>query len=248
MRVVTHLTVIALVAALGTVTLATSAWSAGGALAAVPAAWWSTGIALVVLFEDRSATADAHRGRPDRTTAGGAHALLQRWGAPLVRRVTAGAVIAGLTIAPAAAAQSSVPDDLGWQTTSSGPSLPSAESAPQGTEIPADEVPTGTADGTSAVPDPQTPNSVPRTGETPDAASPTHVVAPGETLWSITEDALGAGATDEQVARAWPRVYEANPEQIGADPSLIHPGATLRLPAAARSSSPPQQPTRPAQS
>ena len=245
MRVVTHLTVIALVAALGTVTLATSAWSAGGALAAVPAAWWSTtqiaqsavvlacglgaagclwhlvsvGIALVVLFEDRSATADAHRGRPDRTTAGGAHALLQRWGAPLVRRVTAGAVIAGLTIAPAAAAQSSVPDDLGWQTT-----------------------------GTSAVPDPQTPNSVPRTGETPDAASPTHVVAPGETLWSITEDALGAGATDEQVARAWPRVYEANPEQIGADPSLIHPGATLRLPAAARSSSPPQQPTRPAQS
>lgn len=42
MRVVTHLTVIALVAALGTVTLATSAWSAGGALAAVPAAWWST--------------------------------------------------------------------------------------------------------------------------------------------------------------------------------------------------------------
>lgn len=30
MRVVTHLTVIALVAALGTVTLATSAWSAGG--------------------------------------------------------------------------------------------------------------------------------------------------------------------------------------------------------------------------
>ena len=157
MRVVTHLTVIALVAALGTVTLATSAWSAGGALAAVPAAWWSTtqiaqsavvlacglgaagclwhlvsvGIALVVLFEDRSATADAHRGRPDRTTAGGAHALLQRWGAPLVRRVTAGAVIAGLTIAPAAAAQSSVPDDLGWQTTSSGPSLPSAESAPQ---------------------------------------------------------------------------------------------------------------------
>ncbi|WP_314742342.1 LysM domain-containing protein [uncultured Actinomyces sp.] len=274
MRVVTHLTVIALVAALGTVTLATSAWSAGGALAAVPAAWWSTtqiaqsavvlacglgaagclwhlisvGIALVVLFEDRSATADAHRGRPDRTTAGGAHALLQRWGAPLVRRVTAGAVIAGLTIAPAAAAQSSVPDDLGWQTTSSGPSLPSAESAPQGTEIPADEVPTDTADGTSAVPDPQTPNSVPRTGETPDAASPTHVVAPGETLWSITEDALGAGATDEQVARAWPRVYEANPEQIGADPSLIHPGATLRLPAAARSSSPPQQPTRPAQS
>ena len=242
MRVVTHLTVIALVAALGTVTLATSAWSAGGALAAVPAAWWSTtqiaqsavvlacglgaagclwhlvsvGIALVVLFEDRSATADAHRGRPDRTTAGGAHALLQRWGAPLVRRVTAGAVIAGLTIAPAAAAQSSVPDDLGWQAGSGESSAPRGE---------------------PAQPAPDVDKPAPAPGETaedraagPSGSSTEHVVGPGDSLWSITATALGPGATDEQIVRAWPLVYETNAERIGADPSLIHPGDALELP------------------
>ena len=30
--------------------------------------------------------------------------------------------------------------------------------------------------------------------------------------------------------RTWPLIYEANTERIGPDPSVIHPGASLRLP------------------
>ena len=64
----------------------------------------------------------------------------------------------------------------------------------------------------------------------PSGSSTEHVVGPGDSLWSITATALGPGATDEQIVRAWPLVYETNAERIGADPSLIHPGDALELP------------------
>lgn len=242
MRALAHLIAVALASAVGTAALAASTWSAAAGLASVPVAWWSTaqiaqaaivlacglgtagclwhlasaGLALTVLLQDALATADA-RGAPACAAAGSrANAALQRWGAPLVRRIAAGAVVAGLTIAPVAAAAPSAPDDLGWQAGSGEPVAPRAE---------------------PAQPAPDVEEPAPAPGETaedraagPSGSSTEHVVGPGDSLWSITATALGPGATDEQIVRAWPLVYETNAERIGADPSLIHPGDALELP------------------
>ena len=63
------------------------------------------------------------------------------------------------------------------------------------------------------------------------AAQPTHhLVQPGDSLWTITAQLLGEQATAEQVLDAWPRLYAANRDVIGADPDLIHPGQELVLP------------------
>jgi nucleoid-associated protein YgaU len=82
----------------------------------------------------------------------------------------------------------------------------------------------------------------------PVRARPTHrsprvelvVVRPGDTLWAIARRHLHPGATDAEVARAWPRWYAANRGVIGPDPNLILPGTRLRAPGAtlAREGSP----------
>jgi nucleoid-associated protein YgaU len=56
------------------------------------------------------------------------------------------------------------------------------------------------------------------------------VVVPGDTLWDIARRHLPDGATDADVARAWPRWYAVNRAVIGPDPALIRPGMRLRLP------------------
>ncbi|HYN28373.1 MAG TPA: LysM domain-containing protein, partial [Dermatophilaceae bacterium] len=56
------------------------------------------------------------------------------------------------------------------------------------------------------------------------------VVRRGDTLWTIAARHLGAGATDAEVARAWPRWYDANAAVIGADPDLLLPGQRLLPP------------------
>ena len=239
MRPLLHLTVVALAGALGTAALAASAWSAGTALASVPVAWWSTsqiaqiaivlacgigaagclwhlasaGLALAILLQDAvaitsqaSTTSRTSRGASARTVMGGrADVVLRRWGAPLVRRITTGALIAGIAISPAATAAPSAsapPDDLGWRVSTGAAAAPS-DSAP---DAPDDGIGTRT-----------------------DCAH-THTVEPGESLWSITAAALGPDATDAQIVQTWPLVYETNTEPIGSDPSLLRPGAELRLP------------------
>lgn len=249
MRALAHLIAVALASAVGTAALAASTWSAAAGLASVPVAWWSTaqiaqaaivlacglgtagclwhlasaGLALTVLLQDALATADA-RGAPAGAAAGSrANAALQRWGAPLVRRIAAGAVVAGLTIAPVAAAAPSAPDDLGWQAGSGESPAPQSEPAPPAASAeepaPGAETPAPPPD---AAPDDR--------AAAPPGSSSAHVVGPGDSLWSITAAALGPGTTDGQIARAWPLVYETNAERIGADPSLIHPGDALELP------------------
>ena len=242
MRALAHLIAVALVSAVGTAALAASTWSAAAGLASVPVAWWSTaqiaqaaivlacglgtagclwhlasaGLALTVLLQDALATADA-RSAPAGAAAGSrANAALQRWGAPLVRRIAAGAVVAGLTIAPVAAAAPSAPDDLGWQAGSGESSAPRGEPAQPAPDV------------DKPAPAPDEPAEDRAAG--PSGSSTEHVVGPGDSLWSITATALGPGATDEQIVRAWPLVYETNAERIGADPSLIHPGDALELP------------------
>ena len=52
----------------------------------------------------------------------------------------------------------------------------------------------------------------------------------GDTLWSIAARRLGEGATDAEVAAAWPRWYAANRDVVGPDPDLLLPGQVLHAP------------------
>ena len=211
----------------------------------------SAGLALAILLQDAvaitsqaSTTSRTSRGASARTVMGGrADVVLRRWGAPLVRRITTGALIAGIAISPAATAAPSAsapPDDLGWRVSTGAAAAPPDESAPDpdGAESaqdspPAEPAPPAVESAENA--DPAAPSdSAPDapddgTGTRTDSAH-THPVEPGESLWSITAAALGPDATDAQIVQTWPLVYETNTESIGSDPSLLRPGAELRLP------------------
>ena len=50
------------------------------------------------------------------------------------------------------------------------------------------------------------------------------VVEPGDSLWSISEEHIGPGATPEQIAYEVERIFELNRERIGENPNLIFPG------------------------
>ncbi len=56
------------------------------------------------------------------------------------------------------------------------------------------------------------------------------VVHRGDSLWSIAARHLGAGATDSEVAAAWPRWYAANRDVVGPDPDRLLPGQVLHAP------------------
>jgi hypothetical protein len=66
---------------------------------------------------------------------------------------------------------------------------------------------------------------------TPAAASHPVVVQPGDSLWAIAADHLPAGATNAQIAQAWPTWWSANRAAVGGEPDLIHPGLSLTPPA-----------------
>lgn len=68
------------------------------------------------------------------------------------------------------------------------------------------------------------------TSEATPADSRTYTVERGDSLWRITATWLGPGASDASIARAWPELYAANADAIGADPALIHPGLVLTVP------------------
>ena len=174
---------------------------------------------------------------------GGASALaakvLQAWGAPVVKRITASALLVSLSSAPALAAQETGGgDDLGWRPTSSAPSSPSSQSStPSPPEQSPSSASTGSddSDGASQSADSTPPGSqTPQPSTSPDSqtsSTPTsHTVAPGESLWSITAHLLPVDSGPARIAQAWPALYRANSEEIGADPSLIRPGAVLNVP------------------
>ncbi|MFI2563212.1 LysM peptidoglycan-binding domain-containing protein [Paenarthrobacter sp. NPDC018779] len=56
------------------------------------------------------------------------------------------------------------------------------------------------------------------------------VVMDGDTLWSIAAHRSGPLATDVEIAREWPRWYEANRSTIGDDPAVLRPGQVLQPP------------------
>lgn len=63
-----------------------------------------------------------------------------------------------------------------------------------------------------------------------DTSGRTVVVRPGDSLWRIGEELLPSGAGTARLDRAWRLLYATNRDRIGADPDLVHPGTTLRLP------------------
>ena len=202
---------------------------------------------------------------PGSLRRGGASALaarlLEAWGAPAVRRITASALLVSLSSAPALAAEGTAGgDDLGWHPTSSAPASPPSQSAtpsPQADQ-PAPEATAGTgasqsrsesstasaeqapSTGSSASdrssqsaepPSPSSSRAQSSAGPDPQTSStPTYTVVPGESLWSITARLLPAGSGPEQIAQAWPVLYRANSDVVGADPSLIRPGTVLSVP------------------
>ena len=54
-------------------------------------------------------------------------------------------------------------------------------------------------------------------------------VRAGDTLWGITAESLGPGATTEAINDRCHELYELNRAVIGADPDLIFPGQYLRI-------------------
>jgi hypothetical protein len=64
----------------------------------------------------------------------------------------------------------------------------------------------------------------------PSAGTATHRVRPGDSLWAIAERLLRPRARPRDVHAGWRALYRANRDVVGADPDLILPGTTLRLP------------------
>lgn len=113
---------------------------------------------------------------------------------------------------------------------------PPTDEATESTQIPSpsaprdDETNSGTMGESLPSGEPEAAPTPPPATEAP-AAPERHVVVAGESMWSITADLLGPGATAEQIVDSWPQLYEANRGTIGSDPNLIVIGQELTLPA-----------------
>jgi len=95
--------------------------------------------------------------------------------------------------------------------------------------LPADAVPdpgARTGDGTAGT----APDATDDNGPEPPEPR-TVLVEPGDSLWSLTREIL-SDASDVEIATAWPELYEANRELVGANPHLIQPGQELVVPTA----------------
>lgn len=85
---------------------------------------------------------------------------------------------------------------------------------------------------TPAAPRPATPALLTPTPRPLPAGEPTEVVVRrGDSLWHMAAHHLGPGATVEQIAREWPRWWQANRDVIGDDPDLLRVGLRLQVPA-----------------
>lgn len=269
MRTRLRLGALTLLASALAVGLALAACDAAGRLAsAPPSAWGPTALtrALVLLACGAGALGAAWHAlsgalavialagpAPSTRGAGIRRAALRalhRWGAPIMRRTTAGALVAAVAAgAPAMAAQApGASDDLGWAPTASASAPAEPAPAPGPDASPDAEPAAPRPDPAAGAPSGETsaaeaPAGDPPAAEAPSAPATTHRVSAGESLWSITEELLGAGAAEAptdpssggppaqaRVARAWPILYAANAESIGADPDLILPGTVLSVP------------------
>jgi LysM repeat protein len=60
--------------------------------------------------------------------------------------------------------------------------------------------------------------------------SKNYVIKSGDSLWSIAQDEiLGDGASINEIDSTWRKIWRANREVIGNNPSLIRPGQEINL-------------------
>lgn len=110
------------------------------------------------------------------------------------------------------------------------PTAPSA-GAPVARTASAPPATPGAPTSADRAPSPSVPGPVDTSGsEVTRDGEAAHLVRAGESLWSVAAGHLGSGASDADVADAWPRWYRENVATIGPDPNLIHPGQLLQAP------------------
>lgn len=107
--------------------------------------------------------------------------------------------------------------------------------APEGPPQPAAPMPVAASSGPSRTPARPTPEryvhrQAQSTATVAVVAGGTYTVRAGDSLWAITDRLLAGGASNAAIAGAWPEVYAANRDRIGADPNLILPGMELTIP------------------
>lgn len=107
--------------------------------------------------------------------------------------------------------------DAGWPVTPEDP-------RPSGTKQPG----TGRQASTDGYTAQRSAQDLPRALGSP--GRDTVLVRRGDTLWDIAARHLGPSATSADIAHEWPLWYQANREEIGADPDLLLPGQVLHPP------------------
>lgn len=205
--------------------------------------WWAMSLAIAV--------ASALLERSGRT---GAATATAKFSPAFMRRLAFAAVGFQLLAAPlATAATPPGPDPAPrpvvsalWTPTTAaaeGLVLPRplrvlAAAAPRPGAGPAPASGAGTGPDTVSPWTPQVPAAEPGTlaarqlrTQEPADGRPEVTVRPGDSLWSLTAARLGPFASDVDIAREWPRLYQANRDVIGESPHVLRPGQVLRLPA-----------------
>lgn len=178
----------------------------------------------------------------------------------VLRRAVGLTVGAGLGVAALGGVASGAEHDLGWEVTTTAASETESDAAPVEAALPESALPESalpdaeppeaaqpspepSEDGT---PEPTLPDisvtpasegategrlasPTPAPPEAAEAVAGTVTVQRGDSLWRIAAEHL-PGASNAEIAAAWPRWYEANRAVIGAEPALIHPGQVLQVP------------------
>jgi hypothetical protein len=145
---------------------------------------------------------------------------LPRLAPAFVQRLVAAAIGTGIALAPIAA--------------SAAPARPTHADAPVLHRLP-DEPSTTTSTSTPASGRDRAPEGYAIPPRTPVGAADEVTVAPGDHLWGIAErtvtQRLGRAPSDDEVARYWNRLIEANRDRLATgDPDLIFSGQVFRLP------------------
>lgn len=209
--------------------------SSAGALVGLSAA--ALGFSLVLAWTVATALATlavlAERHRWDRLGT-----LCRRCSPAVLRRAAATVLGLQLLTAPAASAGDAPSPFWGGHDGATVPGAPTTTSAGESerSPSPARAHTPAPAAGASMPGLPQRPPDASARRE-PTRPSPAQrtvdgalTVVRGDTLWSLAAAHLGPGATDEQIACAWPVWYELNRHVLPDGPHLLLPGQQLMVP------------------